>query len=54
MMKEKESKAKKKIFLVGVNLADGTRFEPGDAVPDDLAKSELDALKALGAIGEAN
>lgn len=43
-------------FKVGVNLAplkaggDERRFEAGDAVPDDLTKEQLKALRELDAI----
>lgn len=37
-------------FTTGVDLADGSRFEVGDAVPDTLTKTEFDALVELDAI----
>ncbi len=40
-------------FKTGVNLADGRRFEPGDAVPADIAPKELAELKKLDAIEAA-
>jgi hypothetical protein len=40
-------------FRVGVNLADGRRFEPGDAVPADITPKELAELKKMNAIEAA-
>lgn len=37
-------------FKTGVNLADGTRYEAGDAVPADITEKELKALYELDAI----
>ena len=37
-------------FKTGVNLADDSRFEAGDAVPDTLTKEQFDALVELDAI----
>lgn len=45
-----ELKDTARVFAVGGNLADGTRFEKGQKVPSDLDKKELEALTQLGAI----
>ena len=37
-------------FKTGVNLADDSRFEAGDAVPDTLTKEQVDVLFELDAI----
>ena len=37
-------------FKKGVNLADDSRFEAGDAVPDTLTKEQVDVLFELDAI----
>lgn len=50
-MKEKESKqARKEVFAVGGNLADGTRFEAGDPVPATLTDKERKTLEKMDAI----
>ena len=48
-----KTKQKELIFTVGVNLADGRRFEKGEQVPADVSEKELKVLRELGAIGES-
>ncbi|TXH45709.1 MAG: hypothetical protein E6Q97_30950 [Desulfurellales bacterium] len=52
MAKKKESTKERGayVFKVGVNLSDGERFEPGDAVPEDISWTDWDALCALDAV----
>lgn len=41
---------KKKTFICGGNLPDGTRFEEGDEVPANLSTAEIKSLEANGCI----
>lgn len=45
--------AAKEIWQNGGNRADGTRFEAGEPVPNDLTADERKAFTAMGCIAEA-
>lgn len=47
----KAKQDKKEIYLTGGNLADGSRFEEGQAVPKDLPAEDRKALEKMGVIG---
>lgn len=49
---KKKKAAKELVFTVGVNLADGSRFEAGDDVPSDLSAKEIEALREMNAVAE--
>ena len=51
-MAKTESKTKSDgyVFTTGVNLSDGTRYEKGDAVPEDIPAKDRAALVEMKAI----
>lgn len=56
MAKRKTKKTEGEVFKRGVTFADGTRYEAGAPVPNNLTGEERDALETLDAFavpGEA-
>lgn len=53
MAKKEAKQTAKLVFTTGVNLADERRFEKGDIVPVDVSEKELETLREMNAVAEA-